>query len=452
MTGCQFHFALLIVEFIESLWPPCYLDLMRKIEVRIEAVAFRGYGLGRINGKVVFIPLAVTGDRAWIEIIEEKKNYSMGRLVQLVEASQWRVNPPCPYFGTCGGCQWQHIDYPFQGELKKKILKESLERIGKLKTLPRVEITSSPESYDYRVRVQLKMRGKKLGYFQERSHEIVDIDRCPISDPLINQAIQTLRHELTEALKLKTVEINVSRDEKKAVLILHAISGIQGTEEFSRNLLQNHPFLKGIALVAGNELRQWGDSSLHFTVSFYRSGERKQFELRATALSFFQVNPEQNRKLIETVLEFTGARNNERVLDLYSGIGNFTIPLAAEASKAAGVEENSLAIEDARFNAEKNGIENCKFISGKAEEVLENLEEKPDHIIVDPPRAGCQTILDQVVGLNPRQIIYVSCEPTTFSRDIRLFSERGYALQRLRLIDMFPQSYHMEVVGLLRQC
>lgn len=427
------------------------LNLMRKVQVLIEAVAFRGYGVGRIRGKVVFVPYTITGDSAWIEIIEEKKKYSTGRLIQIVDPSPWRVNPPCPYFGTCGGCQWQHIGYPFHGELKKTILREMLERIGKLKDLPPMDVTLSPKPYDYRVRVQLKVGGRTLGYFRERSHEIVDIDHCPISDPLVNQTIQQLRRELTAFLEMEGIEVNVSRDEERVVLILHSLLWNRYSEDFVRKFFQNHPILKGIAIVSRNGLKRLGDPSLNFTVSLHRSGEKRTLGFRASALSFFQVNPEQNRRLIGTVLEFSEATKNEILLDLYAGIGNFTLPLAAEASKVTGVEENRAAIEDARFNAEKNGIKNCDFVQGKAEEVLNNLGERPDHIILDPPRAGCKTIMGQVVGLKPRSIIYVSCEPATFSRDIRLFAEHGYFLQRLGLIDMFPQTYHMEVIGMLQQ-
>ena len=422
---------------------------MRKVQILIEAVAFRGYGVGRVSGKVVFVPYTVTGDRAWIKIIEEKKKYSMGRLIQIVDPSPWRVNPPCPYFGTCGGCQWQHIDYRFHGELKETILRETLERIGKIRGLPPMDVTLSTKPYGYRVRVQLKVRGQTLGYYRERSHEIVDIDHCPISDPLVNQMIRQLRGELTAFSKMEGIEINVSRDEEKGFFILHPLAWNRDWEDFARKFFQNHPILKGIAIMARNGLKRLGDPSLNFTVSLHRSGEKRTLGLRASALSFFQVNPEQNRRLIETVLEFSEMRKNEIGLDLYAGIGNFTLPLAAEASRVTGVEESRTAIEDARFNAEKNGIKNCDFVQGKAEEVLRNLSERPDDIILDPPRAGCKTILDQAVGLKPKRIIYVSCEPTTFSRDIHLFAETGYFLQRLALIDMFPQTYHMEVVGLL---
>jgi len=422
---------------------------MGKVQVMIEGVAFKGYGVGRISGKVIFVPRTVTRDRAWVEITEERKKYSMGRLIQIVDPSPWRVNPPCPYFGTCGGCLWQHIDYRFHAELKNTILRETLERIGKIRVLPPMDIRLSPEPYAYRVRVRLKVKGQTLGYYRERSHEIVDIDYCPISDPLVNQMIQQFRKELNAFSNTEEIEVNVSRDEKKAVLILHPLAWDRNSEDFARKFFQNHPILKGIVVVARNGLKRLGDPSLNFTVPLLRSGDKRILGYRASALSFFQVNPEQNQKLIDTVLEFSEVGKNEILLDLYAGIGNFTLPLAAEASRVTGVEENRTAIEDARFNARKNGMKNCDFVEGKTEEVLKNLKERPDHVILDPPRTGCKTILGQVVGLRPRSITYVSCEPTTFSRDIRLFAEHGYFLQRIGLIDMFPQTYHMEVIGVL---
>ena len=178
--------------------------------------------------------------------------------------------------------------------------------------------------------------------------------------------------------------------------------------------------------------------------------EKRDLKFRISPGSFFQVNLEQNQTLIQTVLQFSEVNEEEKVLDLYAGVGNLTLPLAMGAKEVLGIEENRTAIEDARFNAEKNGIRNCEFIHGKVEDVLKHWKrENPDLVVLDPPRTGCKTILDQVVRLKPKKIVYVSCEPTTFSRDLRLFSERGYSLQKLSLIDMFPQTYHMEVVGLL---
>ncbi len=180
----------------------------------------------------------------------------------------------------------------------------------------------------------------------------------------------------------------------------------------------------------------------------------KTLTLRISPGSFSQVNPMQNRRLIQTILQWAGRHKVERALDLYCGIGNLTLPLTAIGAKEVfGIEENRRAIQDARFNAERNGIRNCKFIQGRVEEVLKSLEnENPTLIVVDPPRKGCRDILEQMIRLKPQKVIYVSCEPSTFARDLRLLTERGYSTERLELIDMFPQTYHMEVVGLLQKC
>ena len=425
--------------------------MMKKVQVPIESVAFKGYGVTRIRGKVVFVPYTVSGDKAWIEVVKEKKEYSMGRVVEMIEPSPWRVAPPCPYFGSCGGCQWQHIDYSAQGELKKEILRDTLQRLGGLKEIPSIRIMLSPKPYDYRIRIQLKVRGKAIGYYQERSHKIVEIDRCPISHPLINQIIQGLREELAALLRMEETEINVSPEEGRGVILFHLHSCDQRTEHFIKKFLQSHPVLCGIALSRKGGFNFFGDPALNFTIPLRQGGEKTNLELRISPGSFFQVHPDQNQALIQTVLQFSEVNKGDRVVDLYAGVGNLTLPLATGARGGVGIEENRMAVEDARFNAERNGITNCEFIQGRVEDVLKHWErEKPDLAVLDPPRTGCKTILDQLVRWKPKKIIYVSCEPTTFSRDLRVLSEGGYSLTRLSLIDMFPQTYHMEMVGLLK--
>jgi 23S rRNA (uracil1939-C5)-methyltransferase len=423
---------------------------MKKVQVRIESVAFRGYGVARTHGKVVFIPHAVTGDEAWIEMTEEKEKYSMGRLIQIVEPSPWRVNPPCTSFRSCGGCQWQHIDYLIQCKLKKEILEDVLKRLGGLKEAPPIKVIPSPQPYGYRIRAQLKAKGKALGYFQEKSHRIVDIQECPIVHPLINQMLSFIRKMCLPFSRMEEIEINVSPDESKGVLILHFLSLERGAENVFGEFLQNHALFKGIVIAKKERLNLFGDPTLNFTIPLGQERENRNLKFRISPGSFSQVNLEQNQTLIQTVLQFADANKEERVLDLYAGAGNLTLPLAMGVREVLGIEENRTAIEDARFNAERNGIRNCEFIHGRVEDVLMNWRrEKPDLAVLDPPRTGCKTVLDQVVRLKPKKIVYVSCEPTTFSRDLRLFSERGYSLQNLSLIDMFPQTFHMEVVGLL---
>jgi len=406
--------------------------------------------VARIDGKVAFIPHSVTGDKAQVEIIKEKKNYLTGRLTRLIEPSPWRMDPPCPYFGLCGGCQWQHIDYSIHGELKKEILKEVLIRLGGSKEIPPIAVTSSHDPYAYRVRVQLKVKGNTIGYYQEKSNHIVEIDHCPISHPLVNQIILFLQKEMSSFPPLKEIDINVSPEEGKGVLILHPLSFRQGFKNSLKAFLRDHPMIRGLSIVRRGGSQLMGDPFLNISIPLNRPRLGKMIRLRASAESFFQVNLKQNQTLIETVLNFSDVKENERVLDLYAGIGNLTLPLAIEAKEIFGIEENRMAIEDARFNAEENGISNCDFIPGRVEDILKRWNKgRPDLVVLDPPRTGCKAIADQIAGLKPEKIVYVSCEPTHLSRDIRLFSKNGYHLQKLGLIDMFPQTYHMEVVGLL---
>jgi 23S rRNA (uracil1939-C5)-methyltransferase len=335
--------------------------------------------------------------------------------------------------------------------MKKEILEDLLKRIGRLKEVPSITVFRSPKPYDYRVRVQLKVEGKTMGYYQERSHKIVDIHHCRISHSFVNQIIKYLREELASLSRMEEIEIHVSPEEGRGFLLCHPHSYDQQIDGLTKELLQSQPILRGIAIREKDGFKTFGDPALNFTIPWDQEGEKRSLELRISPGSFSQVNLEQNQTLIRTVLQFSGVNQEDRVFDLYAGVGNFTLPLALRAKEALGIDENRMAIEDARFNAEKNGIRNCSFLSGRVEEVLMNRKkETPDLVLIDPPRTGCKTILDQVVRLKPKKIVYVSCEPTTFSRDLYLFSEKGYSLRRLSLIDMFPQTFHMEVVGLLK--
>ena len=442
--------------------------MINKIRVKIVSMAFGGNGVARVNGKVLFIPYTVTGDEVWVEVTEEKKRYSIGKLIGIAEPSPWRTPPPCPYFGNCGGCQWQHIDPSIHGEIKRTIFIEILKRLGKLDQLPSVDIVPSPQPYGYRVRVQLKIRKGTLGYYQEGSHRIVDITHCPIAHPLVNRIISILRDQRDHFPSMEEIEINVSPQEEIGVLLFHPYlsrSNDQRLEHFAKQFLPHpyppprwgmeregvsQPVLQGIAISGKREWTSLGNPSLSFMVPFPDGEKERNLSFRISPGSFSQVNLEQNEKLIQTVVEFSSAIKAEWVLDLYAGTGNFTLPLAIRAGEVWGIEENRVAIKDAKFNAERNGIKNARFIEGEVEEVLKDWNKgKPDQAILDPPRAGCKKIVDLIARLKPKKIVYVSCEPTTFARDLGLFFERGYVVERLRLIDMFPQTYHMEVIGLL---
>ena len=423
---------------------------MKKSQVFIDSMAFKGYGVARMDGKVVFIPFSMVGDKAKIEIIREKKDYAIGKLDQLIESSPWRVDPPCPSFGQCGGCQWQHIDDSIQGEFKGRILKEILKKLGKLRNVPSIQVFSSSEPYRYRTRIQLRVKGNSVGYFQEKTHHLVDIDHCPISHPLINQIIRFIRQALPSFSQVREIGINVSPEEGKGVLIIHSHFFDSRLKNFLKEWLRACSLLKGLVIEKKGGVTLFGDPHLNFTIPLNQHKTITHLKLRTSSDSFFQVNLKQNQTLIQTVLRFSETNPEERILDLYAGVGNLTFPSAMGAKEAVGIEENRIAVEDAQLNAKRNGIKNCSFLHGRVEDVLKHLERgNPDLIVLDPPRKGCKTVLDQFIRLKPKKMVYVSCEPTTFARDLHLLSERGYHLQRLALIDMFPQTYHMEVVGLL---
>ena len=264
--------------------------------------------------------------------------------------------------------------------------------------------------------------------------------------------ISLVRKKLPFSPQIDEIEINISPDEGRGILILHCLSLDRGLEIGLREYFQNHAIFKGIAIARKESLTSFGDLYLNFTIPWSQGGEKRNLKFRVSPGSFFQINLEQNQILIQTVLQFSEVNKEDSVLDLYTGVGNLTLPLALRAKEVLGIEENRMAIDDALFNAEKNGIGNCDFIQGKVEDVFMSWKRKtPDLIVLDPPRTGAKTILDQLVRLKPKKIIYISCEPTTFARDLHFFSERGYVLRKLGLIDMFPQTYHLEVIGLLQQ-
>jgi 23S rRNA (uracil1939-C5)-methyltransferase len=425
--------------------------MQKSARVKIESMAFRGYGVARADRKVLFVPYSITGDEATVEIVEEKKNYSIGRIETLIRPSPWRTSPPCPYFGVCGGCQWQHIDYPVHGDLKKIVLVDILARIGRQKEIPPIKAIPSPQFYGYRVRVQLKTEQKALGYFKERSHHIIDIESCPIAHPLVNRLISLLREQRPELLPFEEVEINVSPEEGKGVIIFHPLPLTEEINDFARKLLQRHSTLKGIVISTKERSASIGNPTLTFSVPPGPGSAKRRLSLRVSPESFSQVNLEQNQALLRTVLELGDVQENETVLDLYAGTGNLTLPLALVASEVFGVEENRKAVEDARFNVEKNEVLRCRIIQGRVKEGLRNWDgKKPDLIVLDPPRAGGKEVVDQIAGLKPKRIVYVSCDPATLSRDLLLLSEKGYSPREMGLIDMFPQTYHMEVVALLK--
>lgn len=419
-------------------------------KVEITGLAFGGKGLGRIDGKVVFVPFTAPGDEALVRITSDKKSFSEGELVEVLKPSGLRRKPECPLFGRCGGCSLQHMNYDAQVEWKERIFEETLKRIGKVEGISFDVPLPSPKPFNYRSRARFQIYKKKWGFFETESHRVVDVEDCPILDPVVNKTFKEIKNRMAgENPALYSLEIGVSEDDGKAVAAFHidskieydwqkALTGIEGLKGFEVRLSPLKD--KGKLLLSEGDLRLgYGIDGFKFT---------------AGVSVFSQVNRFQNRNIIGKVIEYAGLKGDEHVIDLFSGVGNLSLPLAGGCKKITGVEASMEAVEDARKNASRNAIRNAEWFPEYADNWLKqnikNLENGNSLVVVlDPPRGGEPEVAKALSELLPKKIIYVSCSPPTLARDISLLAGRGYRVFRAGLFDMFPQTFHIEsIVGL----
>lgn len=423
--------------------------------VAIERLAFGGSGFGRIDGKACFVPFTAPGDVADVEVETEKKSYIDARLARLVDPSPRRRVPACPVFGRCGGCQWQHIPYGDQLEAKEEILREALWRSARVpgdKILPPL---AAPDEYGYRSRIQLKVHGRgervNLGFFARGSRYVVDIDHCPITAAPLNALIAPVRSFLqgVEArAEIPQVDMAMGED-GRAVLIFHFI-GRQA--EALAEKLSGAPFPPEVDLA----IQQGRKSSLAMVRGTgelaYGTGTAPPLVLGFGAGGFSQVNFAQNRALIRTVLQYASLSGSQRVLDLYCGNGNLSLPAALAAASVTGIEVYPPSIDDAGRNAAANGITNTTFqVSDVAAGIgpLSGASVSFDLVILDPPRTGGADCARLLPLLRAPRIIYVSCDPPTLGRDLAILARGGYEVAACRPLDMFPQTYHLETVTVL---
>lgn len=435
---------------------------MADVMITIEKLAFGGSGIGRLDGKVCFVPFSCPGDELSVRVKEEKRSYLTASIVDVVSPSPHRVTPACPLFGRCGGCDWQHIDYACQIGAKRQILAETLWR-GARVTDERVASTvASPQQFGYRSRVQFKLfgfsEGLQIGFFRAGSHYVEDAPLgCPIALPIINQALQRLRDVLYSFPEpAKIPQINIDCGEQGAVAIIHySGSDPESVVSFFRERLAELAPLTGLFLRAGSKsiLRKiCGDGTLNYSLPGIGSGADCLIGFRPGGFS--QVNLTQNRAVLELISRLAGFGGIESVLDLYCGNGNFSLPVACGVRAVTGIEEYADSIAAAVDNASCNGIGNAEFLCSDATGGVKRLADQGrafDVVILDPPRAGAVEALPEICRLKPSKIIYVSCDPNTLARDCGRLALAGYRLQACIPVDMFPQTYHLESVTLLEQ-
>lgn len=423
------------------------------MNLRIEKPIYGGAGLAHVDGKAVFVPFTLPGEQVEAAIVEDKPGYATAELSAVLEPSPNRRSAPCPYYGECGGCRYQHAAYPAQVEMKSAILRESLER-ARIRELPEITpLTAEPFAYRNRVRLQIRPNPFSLCYKFRNSHRNLPVQTCPIAAPELQHAIEILNRE-GEALRLaswvREIELFSAGDAGLLLTLFTsypAKSAAAALAAIGPRLRELLPALTGIAAFSAETNRAPGKLLTHFGESslLYPSGDRRY---RVSFGSFFQVH----RFLIDPLVQLvTSNEQGTTAWDLYAGVGLFSVPLAARFANIVAVESSPAAVRDLRENLRGT---THRIVASQTSAFLRQVQTQhapaPDLVVVDPPRAGLgPDVTASLANLRPRKITYVSCDPATLSRDLAALLESGYRLGKLHLVDLFPQTFHLESVAQL---
>ncbi len=369
----------------------------------------RGLGLAFAEKLTVLVPLSVPGDDLRVRLVGVKKRMAFAEIVEIKQPGPQRIAPPCEYFGRCGGCDFQQVNYAAQLEAKVGIIKDCLHRIGKIEHDTDIPIIPSPQQFNYRSRARwhIDRDQKAIGYFARDSHDVIDIAACPILTPELGTVLENTRASIEwETLWAERSEIEAATGEDGRVSI--------ASEEFIESPAE---------------------------LSFAVNGDTYTY----SSDTFFQANKSLIGELINVAI---GGASGEMAFDLYCGVGLFTLPLARHFGTVLAVEENTTAVDFAKRNVAAAGLDNAKVVAKSVNKFLsENKTKKIDFILIDPPRAGTEKhVINAIAALKPAQISYVSCEPSILARDLRILIDAGYAIKQITALDLFPQTHHVETV------
>lgn len=437
------------------------------MQFTIEKLIYGGDGLARIpaigderRGKTIFVPYVAPGERVEATVVEERKGYTRAALVEVLTASPERTAPKCPHFGVCGGCHYQHLEYGAQLQAKRRILEETILRGAKLE-LPDIEVHSG-EAYGFRNRTRMKIAVEPefaLGYYRQGSHELEAVHECPISSPLINQAVAAMWDLAGEAASypsLREVQFFANHNDSELLveLFIHHATTPVLLAKFARLLRERMPQIAGVAVFAsGGTDDELEDGNLETSRRLSRAGvpfvegspsltyQVGSHGYRVSAGSFFQTNRFLGAKLVELV---TAKRSGRAALDLYAGVGLFTLPMSHNFERITSVEIAQNSFDDLAANA---AVPHIQAVHSTTEDYLNAARGRWDFAIVDPPRAGLGArAAKSLVGLRIPHVAYVSCDPATLSRDLVTLLAAGYRVEEAHLVDLFPETYHMETV------
>ena len=443
-------------------------------QVLIEDMGNDGEGIGHVQGMTVFVKDAVVGDLAEVKIVKVKKNIAYGRLMKLITPSPYRVEPVCDKAKRCGGCTMQQVSYEQQLEYKWNKVKNCLQRIGKMENVDAImekPAYGMDNPFHYRNKAQFPVGRDKngdvvIGFYAGRSHDIIDTESCAIGAPVNDQIVAIVRSfiednhistydEETGRGLVRHILIRVGFTTKEIMVCLVTNGNKLPHSEILIDELVKIDGMTSICLNVNmeNTNRILGDKCITLWGQSYITDYIGDIKYQISPLSFYQVNPVQTNVLYNKALEYADLSGDETVWDMYCGIGTISLFLAQKAKKVYGVEIVPQAIDDARHNAEINGITNAEFFVGKAEEVVPDIYKKggdgshADVVVVDPPRKGCdQVLLDTLVHMAPERIVYVSCDPATLARDVKILQEKGYEAKKVAVVDQFCHSGHIETV------
>lgn len=447
------------------------IDKNREYIIKIDSYGHEGEGVGKINNFTVFVKGAIKGETVKIKLIKVNKTYGIAKLLEVIVPSQHRENPVCSIYKRCGGCNLQHISYPEQLNFKTQRVKDVMERVGKLENTKIHNAIGMEIPYNYRNKVQLPVGAIDseivVGFYAPRSHDIINMEHCYIQSKLGDKIIHILKEwmnenkikhydEKTHGGIIRHIMLREGFRTKEVMIVIvtngaklpNAKSLVQKLRENILNLksvIQNINEDKTNVILGQKSITLWGQD----TISDYIG----DFKFNISPLSFFQVNPIQTEVLYNKAMEYADLKGDEIVFDAYCGTGTISLFLSQKAKMVFGVEIIPQAIENANENKKENNIDNVEFIVGKSEEEIPKLIKsgiKPDVIVLDPPRKGCEeSLLNAIVKAAPKKIVYVSCDPATLARDLRILEDLSYRAVEIQPVDMFPQSAHIENVTLL---
>lgn len=439
-----------------------------KIEVEIKKIVFGGEGMGHYDGKVIFVPESIPGDILEIKIISSKKNYSRGLIEKIIKPSKYRINPICSFFNECGACDFMMIDYNMQLTYKKDMVKEVINSIAGIEDFEIHNTIASPQIYAYRNKIIQafgKENGKVIsGFYKKKTHDIIDNDNCNIQTEISNKILKKMKEKLTqnsisiydeETKKgmLRNVMIRCSKNEEIMLVAVSNTEKIKKIEEVVLDICSEFENIKSAYI----SINTTGSNVVLGKKNIHIYGEKVIYEninslrFMVSPLSFFQINTLQAEIMYDIALNYFENLENKIIVDAYSGTGTIGSIFSKKAKYVYCIESVREACEDAKENLKINNIENVSIINGKVEEKLIELLEtgfKIDGIVFDPPRKGLEKIIiDKVNEVNIKEIVYISCNASSFARDAKLFKDYGYKLLKVQPVDMFPNTNHVEIIA-----